>query len=105
MSKVLVLGSTPNPSRYAYKAIDSLLSHGYTVIPFGVKKGDVLGLSILNDWKHWENVDTVTLYVNESNQKEYEDKLIELTPRRIIFNPGTENPAFYRDTLIFMWSY
>ena len=94
MSRVLVVGASTNPTRYAYKAIHALLGNGDEVIPFGVKKGEVAGISILNDWHEWEGVDTVTLYVGPQNQSELQQKIIALQPRRVIFNPGTENPSF-----------
>lgn len=96
MSNVLVLGATPNSSRYAYKAVEELLKHMYTVIPFGVKKGDVCGLTIKNEWENFQDIDTITLYVNAENQKQYMKNIIALSPRRIIFNPGTENAEFYQ---------
>ena len=94
MSRVLVIGASTNPTGYAYKAIHALLGNGDEVIPFGVKKGEVAGISILNDWYEWEFVDTVTLYVSAQNQTELQQKIIALRPRRVIFNPGTENLSF-----------
>ena len=93
--KTLIIGASNNPERYSYKAAHKLKSNDHEIIPFGVKKGEVANETILNIWNpDWE-VDTVTLYINSNLQKEYYNKIIALKPRRVIFNPGTENPAFY----------
>lgn len=91
----LIIGASNNPDRYSYKAAHKLKNHGRSIIPFGVKKGEVAGEKMLNDWVDTWEVDTVTMYINTNIQKEYYDKIIALKPRRIIFNPGTENPEFY----------
>ncbi len=94
--KTLVLGASPNPDRYAYKAVYSLMSHGHEVVPVGVKKGEVNGLAILNGFPELKDIDTVTLYINPVIQKGWYDYIIGLHPRRIIFNPGTENPELLK---------
>lgn len=97
--KTLVLGATPNADRFAYKAVMSLLRHGHEVVPVGRKKGQVGGLTILNDPPQEEDIHTVTLYLNPTNQREYYDYIIGLKPKRIIFNPGTENEELERMAL------
>jgi uncharacterized protein len=92
--KTLVLGATPNPARYAYLAVNSLKRHGHEVLPLGIKKGSIDGLEIINNRPQPENIDTVTLYLNPANQKDWYDYILSLKPRRIIFNPGTENQEF-----------
>ncbi|WP_347159214.1 CoA-binding protein [Pontibacter chitinilyticus] len=93
MKKTVVLGATDNPSRYAYKAAHRLQQHGYEVVPVGIRKGEVAGKPIINDKsKAIEDVDTVTLYVGPQNQPDWYDYILSLKPKRIIFNPGTENP-------------
>ena len=94
--KTLVLGATNNPARYAYLAAHKLLKHGHEVVPVGLRTGEVAGLPILQGKPPLEGVDTITLYVGPERQAEYIDYLLSLRPRRIIFNPGTENPAFER---------
>ncbi len=89
--KTLVLGASPNPDRYAFKAVYSLMNHGHEVVPVGIKKGQVNGLAILNGFPVISDIDTVTLYINPVIQKGWYDYIIGLHPRRIIFNPGTEN--------------
>jgi uncharacterized protein len=89
--KTLVFGATPNPERYAYQAAIRLKSKGYDVILYGLKKGEIGGMEILNTPPQLEDVDTVTLYIRPELQKPYYDYIVSLKPKRIIFNPGTEN--------------
>lgn len=91
MFKTLILGATPNPSRYAYLAAHKLTKFGHDIINVGIKSGKVAEVEILNGQPAVENVDTVALYVGARHQPPYYDWLIGLSPRRIIFNPGTEN--------------
>ena len=92
----LVLGASPNSERYSYLATALLHEKGYAVYPFGIKKGMIDDIAILNEWPLNNTIDTVTLYVGPAGQKEYYDAILALQPRRIIFNPGTENPEFYQ---------
>ncbi len=94
MKKTLVLGATDNPARYAYLAVEKLLRYGHEVVPVGQREAEVLGLKIQTGQPAIENIDTVTLYVNPKNQQPYYDYILSLKPKRIIFNPGTENPEF-----------
>ena len=94
MKKTLVIGASLNPERYSFKAINALAQHGYEVVALGLRPGKVAGISFETEKQHFENVDTVTLYVGPKNQPEYYDYIISLKPRRVIFNPGTENPQF-----------
>lgn len=92
----LVVGASENPERYAYKAINALLADNRLVRAFGQRKGEVSGIPIEVDKRKMEDVDTVTLYVGPKNQLDlYGFILNDIRPRRIIFNPGTENPHFY----------
>lgn len=95
MKKTLVFGASTNPSRYSYLAIQRLLASGQEVVAFGIKNGSVGTAKIDTELMPYKNIDTVTLYLNPKNQKMYYDYLISLKPKRIIFNPGTENPEFY----------
>ncbi|MCG3166383.1 MAG: hypothetical protein POELPBGB_02161 [Bacteroidia bacterium] len=94
MKKTLVLGATDNPARYAYLAVEKLLRYKHEVIPIGQKAAEVLGLKIQTEQPAVENIDTVTLYLNPKNQIPYYDYILSLKPKRIIFNPGTENAEF-----------
>ncbi len=90
--KVLVLGASLNPRRYAYHAMNLLTEKGHEVIGIGRERGEVSGVEIRTDFTGVSDVHTVTLYINPSIQKQYLDKLIDLKPKRVIFNPGSENP-------------
>lgn len=91
--KTVVIGATTNPTRYAYIAAQRLRGAGKDFIPVGIKKGEVAGEEILDLRQRPEiaDVDTVTLYIGPQNQEEWYDYILGLSPRRIIFNPGTEN--------------
>lgn len=87
----LVLGATTNPNRVAYIAIHRLVSKGYPVSAVGIREGDVAGIPIQQGMPELENVHTITLYLNPKRQEPYYDYILGLKPKRIIFNPGTEN--------------
>jgi uncharacterized protein len=93
----LVVGATDNPERYAYRAADLLQAKGIPMIPIGIKKGLVFGEEILDLRLKpaLKEIHTITLYLGPSNQIEWIDYLIGLRPKRIIFNPGTENFNFF----------
>ncbi len=93
----IVLGANNNPERYAYKAVEFLQSIKQPIYPVGIKSGEVLGLEILHDFKDPkinEPIDTVTLYLNPFHQETWYQPIIDLKPKRVIFNPGTENDEF-----------
>lgn len=92
MKKTLVLGASENPERYSNKAILRLRSKGHSVVAIGRRKGQVDDVPIGTDQEPVADIDTVTLYLNPTNQKPYYDYILSLHPKRIIFNPGTENP-------------
>ena len=98
--KTVVIGASPNPGRFSYKAAHMLLDYGHEVIPIGIKKGKVAGIEIadIRQYPPIEAVDTVTLYVNPKNQAPWYDYILHLSPQRIIFNPGTENPELMQKT-------
>ena len=89
--KTLVLGASDNPSRYSYLAIRRLRSHGHPVVAIGRRNTKVEDVLIGTAQEPFEQVDTVTLYLNPLHQKEYYNYILSLHPRRIIFNPGAEN--------------
>ncbi|MGR3810199.1 CoA-binding protein [Jiulongibacter sp. NS-SX5] len=92
--RTLIMGASTNPSRYAYLAAHRLVRAGHEIIPFGIKKGEVAGIKILNSLETIEDIHTVTLYLGKRNQEDYVDFILNLKPKRVIFNPGTENPEF-----------
>ena len=94
--KTLVLGASDNPSRYSYLAINRLKAHQHPVVAVGRKETSVNGIPVYKDHIPEEGIDTVTLYLNPNNQVEYYDYILSLKPKRIIFNPGTENDQLIR---------
>jgi len=94
VKKTLVIGASENPDRYSNKAIKSLVSHNHEVVAIGLRAGEVARVSFNSEKTAFENVDTVTLYVGPQNQPEYYNYVLGLKPKRVIFNPGTENPEF-----------
>lgn len=95
-NKTLVLGATTNPARYAWLATERLKKNDIPVVCLGIKKGECAREPILNGKPELDDIDTITLYIGPSRQPEYYDYLIGLHPRRIIFNPGTENQEFMK---------
>lgn len=94
MKPTLVIGASTNPNRYSFSAINMLRQYGYDAIAFGLKPGKVSDVDIETVWNpNWE-VDTVTLYLNPQRQEAFYEKIVALKPRRVIFNPGTENRVF-----------
>jgi uncharacterized protein len=87
----LVLGASDNPSRYSNLAISSLRRHRHPVVAIGKRSGKVADTSVETQTRDIDDIDTVTLYLNPANQKQYYDYILDLKPKRIIFNPGTEN--------------
>jgi len=92
--KTLVIGATPNAERYAYKATVMLKQFGHNVTAYGIKKGNIENTEIINIWPESEEFDTVTLYINPTLQEKFYKQIIDLKPKRVIFNPGTENIIF-----------
>lgn len=96
MKKTLIVGATANPGRYAFMAARMLNDYGHEIVPIGIKKETVLGKEILNlrEKPMLTDIDTITLYIGPQNQPEWYDYLLSLKPKRLIFNPGTENNTF-----------
>ena len=95
--KTVVMGATENPDRYANRATLSLLRHGHEVELVGLHDGQIAGRPIQTGQPELMDIDTVTLYVGPRNQPGLYDYIKSLKPRRVIFNPGAENPAFEKD--------
>ena len=92
--KTLILGASTDETRYSNIAAHRLMANGHEIVLVGNKKGAVLGLPIHNDTPDFAYIDTVTLYLNPQRQKDHYDYILGLQPKRIIFNPGTENDEF-----------
>jgi predicted CoA-binding protein len=94
--KTAIIGASTNQERYAYKAAEKLTSSQHEIAPIGIKKGEVFNHKILDirDKPNIEDIHTVTMYLGAKHQAEWEDYILSLRPKRIIFNPGAENPNF-----------
>lgn len=93
--KTLVLGASLNPSKYSNFVIQRLVNNAIETVAVGLKFGEVLGVKINTEMVFFENLHTVTLYLNPKNQEIYYNYITSLKPKRVIFNPGTENPELY----------
>jgi len=93
-NKTLIIGASVNPERYSYKAAEKLLANGHEIYMIGNREGALFDFPIEKEKLPYPDVDTVTLYVSAKKQEPYYDYIIGLKPRRVIFNPGTENPEF-----------
>lgn len=91
--KTVVLGASTNPGRYSFIAAEMLTEYGHEVVPVGLRKGMVAGKEIqdIRTWPRIDAADTVTLYIGPAHQGGLLDYLTALRPKRVIFNPGTEN--------------
>ncbi|RYF11330.1 MAG: CoA-binding protein [Flavobacteriales bacterium] len=91
MKKTLILGATPNADRYAYRAAHMLTAKGHPIVNIGIKQGEVAGVKIEKPAAVYSDIDTITLYIGPDLQAQYYDYILETKPKRVIFNPGTEN--------------
>ena len=90
----MVIGASENPDRYSNMAIIKLRTYGHEVVAIGRRRGKVVDVDILEDKPAFENIHTVTMYMSAHNQQQFEDYILSLKPKRIIFNPGAENIFF-----------
>lgn len=88
----LVYGASLKPFRYSHRAINILNNQGFPVIALGLKEGVIHGQKVLTGHPEIDNIHTITMYLNAQNQMEHYDYILSLKPKRIIFNPGAENP-------------
>ena len=94
MKKTLIIGASNNQERYSYLAAERLLAHGHEIELIGKRPDLVFGKTIGTDKIAFADIDTVTIYLSEKSQSEYYDYILSLKPKRVIFNPGTENQEF-----------
>jgi hypothetical protein len=94
--KTLVIGASENPVRFSHMAIYQLRAHNHEVIGLAKQAGQVADITIQTQFPQQINIHTVTLYIGKKHQPEYYDNLIELKPKRVIFNPGAENEELKR---------
>ena len=100
MKKTLVVGVSLKPHRYSNIAVHRLVSQGVETIAFGPRPGEVAGVSVVTEFPGAEDMDTISLYLNPERQRQFYERIIGLRPRRVIFNPGTENPEFYEELVV-----
>lgn len=91
---VLVLGASLNPERYAHKAILMLRNHGFKTLALGRSEGSVSDVPLRTQWPDSQDINTVAVYLKPSNQDEWMDRILKSGVKRLIFNPGSENPVF-----------
>lgn len=94
--KTLVLGASLKADRYSHIAINRLVAKKHEVVAIGLRSGEVAGVTIETERVQFESIDTVTLYLNPKRQIAYYNYIISLQPKRVIFNPGTENSEFIK---------
>jgi predicted CoA-binding protein len=90
----LVLGASANPARYSFLAINRLREHNHPVIAVGKRPAQVADVQVQVKTTEIPDLDTVSIYLNKDNQKNYYEYILSQHPRRVIFNPGAENPEF-----------
>jgi hypothetical protein len=88
----LVLGASPKPERYSFKAVNMLKKFGHPVMALGAREAMIGNTKIIKGFPDFKDIDTITLYLGKKNQLSFYDYILEINPRRIIFNPGTHNP-------------
>ena len=87
----LVVGASDKNMRYSNMAVKLLTDYEHPVYAFGLRKGMINDIEIQTEWPELESFNTVTMYVGPQHQAAYYDRILALSPQRVIFNPGTEN--------------
>ncbi|MFX0557596.1 CoA-binding protein [Maribacter sp. CXY002] len=95
MKKTLVFGASLKPSRYSNIAVKQLVKNGFPTEAYGLRTGVIGGVQVKTNLDEFQDINTITLYLNPQRQEEYYDAIVDLKPKRVIFNPGTENLFFY----------
>lgn len=94
IKRTLVIGASPNPDRYSNRAMRSLARNDFPVVACGLRGGFVNGIKIEKPFPDARDIHTITMYIGPRKQSFYYNFIYDLAPRRVIFNPGTENPEF-----------
>lgn len=95
MKRTLIIGASPNTSRYANKAAFRLVNTGHKIVNIGIRKGEAAGVEIEEVGEVYPKIHTITLYIGKEHQPEYYDYILKTNPKRLIFNPGAENDELY----------
>ena len=96
MKKTVIIGASPNKNRYSYLATQRLKNNNYEVVPLGIRDGEIIGEKIITKKPLLSDIHTVTMYIGKKLQSGWYDYILGLNPKRVIFNPGTENGEFER---------
>ena len=97
--KTLVFGASTNPARYSYLAIERLKAYNHDIVAIGGRAAEVMDIQIYKGHPDIKDIHTITMYMGETRQVDHEDYLLSLNPKRIIFNPGAENPSLYKQAM------
>ena len=91
---VAILGASNRPDRYSYKALMLLKQKGHTPYPVHPTLETIEGIPVFSSLRHVPvSPDVVTLYLGPANQAKVSEEILQSRPRRVIFNPGAENPV------------
>jgi predicted CoA-binding protein len=91
--KVAILGASRKPERYSNKAFHMLREYGHKVLPVSPGFSELEGVPVFaNLGEIHEPVDTLTMYVGPAISSDLLSAILQLNPKRVIFNPGSENP-------------
>jgi len=95
MKNTLVFGASLNPNRYSNIAVHRLVDKGINTYAFGLRLGNIRNVKVKTNLDGFQDIHTITLYLNPARQVPYYESILTLKPQRVLFNPGTENPEFY----------
>ncbi len=91
MKKTLVIGASTTSTRYAHQAVKRLVKAGIEAIALGKNPGKIGDIEIETQYRDFENIHTVSIYIREELQDTLFKYFKRLQPQRVIFNPGAEN--------------
>ncbi|MFH0921332.1 MAG: CoA-binding protein [Fibrobacterota bacterium] len=90
---VAVLGASDKTDRYSYKAIKQLTEKGHRTFPVNPLLKNIDGVPVCKSIRDIpEPVDTLTVYLSAANSNGIAPDILASGARRVIFNPGAENP-------------
>jgi len=95
MKNTLVFGASLKPNRYSNIVVHRLVDKGINTYAFGLRLGAIMNVKVKTNLDDFQDIHTITLYLNPARQVQYYQSIIALKPSRVLFNPGTENPEFY----------
>lgn len=98
MEVVAVIGASNDSSRFSYKAMEMLEDYGHKPLPVHPREETVRGHKVIHNLSELagQSIDTMTVYVNQAISDKYENDILLVRPKRVIFNPGAENPRLAR---------